>query len=207
MTDGERGTAGRSQAEVIAAAFRGGTGLVVVRERHWEARAWRALLGELAGARARGLRVLASRRLDLARALGLDGVHLGADAVPVSQARDWLGPDAWIGYSAHSRDEAAGAARDGASYVTLSPIFATGSKPGDPGRGCAWLAAALRDLPVPALALGGITPARVPEVCAAGAWGVAVVSALGGAPDPERAAREFCTVLARTRPGAAKEDG
>jgi thiamine-phosphate pyrophosphorylase len=64
----------------------------------------------------------------------------------------------------------------------------------------------VRDLPIPALALGGLTPERVAEVCAAGAWGVAAVSALGAAPDPERAAREFCTVLARARPGAQDKE-
>jgi thiamine-phosphate pyrophosphorylase len=204
MTDGERGTAGRSQAAVIAAAFRGGAGMVVVRERHWEVSDWRALLAALAAERVRGLRLLASRRLDLVRALGLDGVHLGSDAVSVREARAWLGPATWIGYSAHSREEAAAAARDGADYATLSPIFATRSKPGDPGRGCAWLAEALRGLTIPALALGGIEPARVGEVCAAGAWGVAAVSALGAAPDPERSAREFCTVLARNPSGSAR---
>jgi len=196
MTDGERGTAGRAQLDVISAACRGGTGLVVIRERHWEAREFRALRDAVAPLRARGLLLLVSRRLDLARALALDGVQLGADAVPVREARAWLGPAACIGYSAHSGEEAARAAADGASFVTLSPIFATSSKPEAAPRGCTWLAAALRGLAVPALALGGVTPARAPEVLAAGAWGVAAVSAIGAAPDPERAAREFCTVLA-----------
>jgi thiamine-phosphate pyrophosphorylase len=196
MSDGARGTAGRAQAAVIAAAFRGGARFVVLRERHWEVSEWRALCSELAELRAQGLRLVASRRLDLARALGLDGVHLGAEAVPVREARAWLGPDAWIGYSAHSGAEAKRAAEEGASYVTLSPVYATSSKPGAEGRGCAWLAEELRGLDVPAFALGGITAQRVPEVRAAGAWGVAVVSAIGAAPDPERAARELCTVLA-----------
>jgi thiamine-phosphate pyrophosphorylase len=195
MTDGIRGTAGRAQLDVIAAAFEGGARLVVIRERDWDAAQFRDLRDALAPQRARGLRLLASRRLDLARALALDGVQLGADAVAVREARAWLGPAACIGYSAHSGEEAERAAAEGASFVTLSPIFATQSKPGEPARGCAWLAAALRGLTVPALALGGVTPARVPEVLAAGAWGVAAVSAIGAARDPERAAREFCTVL------------
>jgi thiamine-phosphate pyrophosphorylase len=196
MTDGPRGTAGRPLAEVLRAAFGGGLRMAVVRERDWDARAWRELLRALAPERERGLRLLASRRIDLARALGLDGVQLGADAVPVAEARSWLGPAAWIGYSAHSADEALEAARAGASFVTLSPIFATDSKPGTAARGCDWLARSLRGVPVPVLALGGITPARTAEVLAAGAHGVACVSALGAAPDPGRSAREFCKVLA-----------
>jgi thiamine-phosphate pyrophosphorylase len=196
MSDGERGSAGRPLAQVLRAAFAGGLRMAVIRERDWDALAWRGLLRELAPQRAGGLRILASRRLDLARALGLDGVQLGADAVPVAQARRWLGPSAWIGYSAHSADEAAGAAREGASFVTLSPVFATDSKPGAPAQGCDWLARSLRGVPVPVFALGGITAERAAEVLAAGAHGVACVSAIGAAPDPERSAREFCTVLA-----------
>jgi thiamine-phosphate pyrophosphorylase len=200
MTDGERGTGGRAQETVIAAAFRGGAGLAVIRERHWEAVQWRALRDALAPLRARGLLLLASRRLDLVRALGLDGVQLGADAIPVREARGWLGPAACIGYSAHSAEEAASAAAEGASFVVLSPIYPTASKPGAPGRGCRWLAQAVRGLPIPALALGGLTPERAAETRAAGAWGVAVVSAIGAVPDPERAAREFCTVLGPREP-------
>jgi thiamine-phosphate pyrophosphorylase len=200
MTDGARGTAGRPQAEVIAAAFRGGTGLVVVRELEWEARDWRALCAALQAPRSRGLKLVASRRLDLVRAFALDGVQLGADGIAVHEARAWLGPSAWIGYSAHSGAEAAAAARAGADYAMLSPVYATASKPGAAGRGCDWLAAELRDLQIPVLALGGVTAARAAEVCAAGAWGVAAVSAIGAAADPERAAREFCKVLDRTPP-------
>jgi thiamine-phosphate diphosphorylase len=141
------------------------------------------------------LRVLTSRRLDLVRALGLDGVQLAADAVPVDEARRWLGPDIWIGYSAHSGQEARLAAARGVSFVTLSPIHDTESKPGTPGRGTGWLANETRGLSVPALALGGMTADRAGAALAAGAWGVAAVSAIGAASDPERAAREFTKVV------------
>ena len=194
MSDGERGTAGRPLARVIADAATGGVDTAVVREA-LSGPEWEALVAALAPARARGLALLASRRADLARAFDLDGVHLGREAIPVRQARAWLGPQATIGYSAHSAEEAQRAARDGASYVTLSPIYPTGSKPGAPARGCGWLADAVRDLPVPALALGGLTPARVAEVRAAGAAGVAVVSAIGAAADVWAAARDFCKVM------------
>jgi thiamine-phosphate pyrophosphorylase len=195
-TDGARGRAGRDQCEVIERLARGGVEFVVLREKDWSVRQWSDCAARLAKARAAGLRVLAGRRLDLARALGLDGVHLGAESVPVAEARAFLGPDALIGYSAHGRAEAERAAADGASYVTLSPIFATGSKPGAEPRGCAWLREAASGLGVPVLALGGVTPARVPELRRAGAAGVVAISALGAAPDPEQAAREFRRALA-----------
>jgi thiamine-phosphate pyrophosphorylase len=190
ITDGKRGRAGRPQDEVIRAAFEGGVEAVVVREPDPA-----ALLERLAPLRERGLRVLVSRRLDLARAFELDGVHLAADAVPVAEARGWLPPGSWIGYSAHSGEEARRVASAGASYVTLSPVYATGSKPGARGRGAEWLRESLTDLAIPALALGGVTPGCAEEILKAGAWGVAAVSAIGAAPDVGRAATEFREVI------------
>ncbi len=191
VTDGERGTAGRPQAEVIEAAVRGGLEMLVLRMRRASTAEWTRLLERVLPLRAKGLRVLASRRLDLARAFGLDGVHLAADSVGVAEARRWLGPEPWIGYSAHSGEEALRAQTEGASYVTLSPIYPTESKPGMPARGAVWLAKSTAGLDIPVLALGGIKVDRVAEIRSAGAWGVAVVSAIGAAPKPEKAAREF----------------
>jgi thiamine-phosphate pyrophosphorylase len=199
MSDGERGSAGRPVLDVIEAMARGGVELVVLRQREWTGVEWSEAARRLEPLRARGLRVVASRRLDVVRALDLDGVHLGREAIPVREARAFLGDDALIGYSAHDGDEARSAAADGASYVTLSPIWATDSKPGVAGRGSAWLADALSGLPIPALALGGVVAARVAELRAAGAHGVAAVAALGAAPDPEVAAREFHRALADER--------
>jgi len=195
-TDGVRGCAGRDPCDVIERLARGGVEFVVLRERDWSVGQWSECVARLAKARAAGLRLLAGRRLDLVRALGLDGVHLGAESVPVAEARAFLGAAAWIGYSAHSRAEAEQAAAQGATYVTLSPIFATGSKPSAAPRGCAWLREAAAGLAVPVLALGGVTAARVPELRRAGAAGVVAIAALGAAPDPEAAAREFRRALA-----------
>ena len=196
LSDGPRGTGGRPLLDVIEALARGGVELVVLREREWTGAEWTEAARRLEPARARGLRVVASRRLDVARALGLDGVHLGAEAVPIREARWFLGRDALIGYSAHDRDEALRAAAEGASYLTLSPIYRTDSKPEAPPRGCDWLRDASAATAVPVLALGGVTAARVGEIRAAGAFGVAAVGALGAAPDPEAAAREFRRALA-----------
>lgn len=195
ITDGERGTGGRDQARVIEALFTGGLRMLVLRDRRATASTFRSWLAPLTPLRARGLRVGVSRRLDLARAFELDGVQLAADAVPVAEARRWLPKQAWIGYSAHSASEALAAERAGASYVTLSPVYATGSKPYAVGRGCDWLREAAGRLGIPVLALGGLVPERVPEVLRAGAWGVAAISALGAASDPETAARDFLRAL------------
>jgi thiamine-phosphate diphosphorylase len=198
-TDGARGRGDRDALDVIERLARGGVEAVVLRERDWSIGEWRGCVERLAPLRARGLRVLAGRRLDLCRALGLDGVHLGAEAIPVADARAFLGPDALVGYSAHDPEEARAAAKAGASYVSLSPIYPTGSKPDAPARGAAWLARSVSGLTIPALALGGVTPERVPELHAAGAHGVVAIAALGAAADPEAAAREFRRALADER--------
>jgi thiamine-phosphate pyrophosphorylase len=198
-TDGARGCAGRDQLEVIERLARGGVEAVVLRERDWSGSEWTSCAARLEPLRARGLRVLASRRLDVARALELDGVHLGRESISVAEARAFLGPDALVGYSAHEPDEARAAAAAGASYVTLSPIYATSGKPDREPRGSDWLRAAVAELPVPVLALGGVTAARVPELRRAGAFGVVAIEALGAAPDPEAAAREFRRALADER--------
>ncbi|MEX2206934.1 MAG: thiamine phosphate synthase [Myxococcota bacterium] len=196
MSDGPRSTGGRPLLDVIEGLARGGVELVVLREPGWTGTEWTEAARRLAPWRARGLRVVSSRRLDVASALELDGVHLGRDAVPVNEARGFLGEHALVGYSAHDRDEARRAAAEGASYVMLSPIYQTESKPGEPARGCSWLRNACADLPIPAFALGGVTAKQVPELLAAGASGVAAAAALGAAPDPVAAAREFRHALA-----------
>ena len=196
ISDGERGTAGRPLREVIERAAAGGVEAVLLRERALPDPALAQLVASLAPLRARGLRLLISRRLDLARALDLDGVQLAADAVPVAEARQWLGSDRLIGYSAHQPDEARRVAREGASYVMLSPIYSTESKPDAVARGPEWLHEITPGLAIPALALGGMTPERTHEVCKAGAWGVAAVSAIGAAPDVAEAARRFHRSLA-----------
>lgn len=194
ITDGERGTAGRPLARVVAAAARGGADAVILREFELSDERLGELLESLEPLRP-GLRLLVSRRLDVAAAYRLDGVHLARDAVPVAEARAWLGEEALIGYSAHSGEEAWRAGRDGASYVTLSPIYPTESKPGAPGRGVGWLAEAAEQAGVPVLALGGVTPERAGACLRAGASGVAAVAAIGAAPDVEAATRAFMRAL------------
>jgi len=198
VSDGARGTGGRPIADVVRAAVEGGVEAVLLRLLEESGRQACALLDDLAPLRARGLRIVVSRRLDLVRSHGLDGVHLARDAVSVADARAWLGPDFWIGYSAHAADEAGDALRAGADYVTLSPIYATDSKPGSPGRGLAWLERACERLDGPVLALGGVTAERTRGILETGAWGIAAVSAIGARSDVAGAARAFSRTLAES---------
>jgi thiamine-phosphate pyrophosphorylase len=144
-------------------------------------------------------RVLVNRRIDVALAAGADGAHLGFDALPLAEARALLGANALLGVSAHGAHEVAAAARAGASYAHLAPIFAPYSKPASRAPlGLAALREAAR-VGIPVLAQGGIDAARAAACLAAGAAGVAVTGELCAAADPERAARELRGAQERNR--------
>ncbi len=147
-------------------------------------------------ASAAGARFVVNDRIDVALAVGADGVHLGQDDLPVAAARHLLGPDRWIGFSTHSEAQLTAAATCGADYLSLGPIFATTSKsPADPVIGCERLRRARSQVSAPVVAIGGITAATAREVLEAGADAVAVIAALVRAPDVERATAEL---IART---------
>jgi len=198
VTDGSRGTAGRDLAEVILQAADAGVEAILLRELQRSGSALDELIQRLEPARRRGLRLIASRRLDLVAAYALDGAQLTADSISLDDARRWLGQKVRLGFSAHSVDEALAAQRSGADYVMLAPVFDTASKPDVAGRGLEWLAEASAALSIPVIALGGVTPDRTRGILDVGAWGVAAVSAIGAAPDVARATRAFSRTLAES---------
>ena len=137
--------------------------------------------------------------LALAIALDADGVHLGAEDGSLATARSQLGPDKLLGASSYNRLEIALAAvRDGANYVAFGSFFASGVKPGAVRAPLELLREAKRQLPVPVAAIGGITLDNAPQLVAAGADSVAVISALFGAPDIRAAAGGFNAVFSQS---------
>ncbi len=128
-------------------------------------------------------------RLDIALAVDADGVHLGQQDIPAKTARNLLGTGKIIGISASSVGEADTAVRSGCDYVGLGHIYPTASKnkSGDP-LGTGYITRVSRNLSVPVIAIGGVTEENVCEVIGAGAAGIAVISAVADAPDPEKAA-------------------
>ena len=192
-------TGGRPLVPLIEQAVAGGLRAVQVRERDLATRDLLALAQDVcAPVRARGGRVMINDRLDLALALGADGVHLRADSVPVTVARRLLGADRLIGVSAHSVDDVVRAESEGADFAVLGPIYETPSKRryGEP-IGLRPLETAGRRCRFPVFAIGGVTVARAEEVRRAGAYGVAVVSAILSAASVESATRRFLEALAR----------
>jgi thiamine-phosphate pyrophosphorylase len=137
----------------------------------------------------RGVPLLVNDRLDIALAVDAAGVHLGQGDLPVAVARRVLGPQAVIGVSVLTLAEALHAADEGADYVSVSPLFATATKPdAGPPAGLAQLALIARHSPLPVIAIGGISAANAADAIAAGAAGVAVVSAIFSSPCPRQAA-------------------
>lgn len=141
----------------------------------------------LAAARGGTASILVHARPDLARAIGADGVQLRCQDLAPPDARRVL-TGGWIGVSVHDRAEAEAAIAEGADFVVAGNLFETASHPDRPARGLRWLEE-ICALERPVIAIGGITPERAPAVRAAGAWGVAAISALWDAADPAAAAR------------------
>jgi thiamine-phosphate pyrophosphorylase len=125
-------------------------------------------------------------RVDVAAATGADGIHLPTNGLPTAAARRVAGPDMWIGRSVHSPAEAQRAGDEGADYVFLGPIWPTSSHP---GRAPLGLDAIARVREVNVIAIGGVSAARIQACLDAGAYGVAVVSALWHAAEPGREAQ------------------
>lgn len=137
--------------------------------------------------------VVVDDRIDVALAAGAHGVHLGADDLAVADARR-IAPTLLVGATCRSRADVERAARDGAAYAGLGPVFATDSKPGLPAPlGVAAVRAAAGVLPL--VAIGGVTAERVADLRAAGAHGAAVIGGIWRQPDPVTAAKELVARL------------
>lgn len=139
--------------------------------------------------------LIVNDRIDVALAVNAGGVQVGARGLPLWAVRRMLGPAAPVGVSVHSVDEAAAAERDGATWVTFGHVWETGSHPGEPGRGVEALREVAAAVEIPVIAIGGITTAQVPEALAAGASGIAAISAILAADDPAEATRTIRAAL------------
>jgi thiamine-phosphate pyrophosphorylase len=181
-------------AQVVAEALQAlphGAAAIQVREKDLAGRALADLCRELLPI-CRKFRspLLVNDRVDVALALGLDGVHLPRSSFSALDARSVLGTEALIGVSCHSLEELR-QSREGADYATFGPVFETASKQEyGPPIGIDALAAAVGE-GFPLYALGGITPERAAQVRATGVRGLAAIGAALGAADPGAASAEL----------------
>ena len=188
----------REVGDLVDAALSAGAPAVQLREKTLPPRDVLPLAHRLRGAtRAAQALFFVNDRLDLALAVGADGVHLGPDDLPVDATRRIAPPGFLIGYSADTPGTARAAIAAGADYIGCGTVFPTSTKSDTgPATGLEGLAAVVGAVAAPVVAIGGITPVRAPEVFRAGAAGCAVVSAVMAAPDPAHPVREL--LLART---------
>lgn len=160
--------------EKVRSAFAAGIGFVQVREKDLSGVRLAELVEDLARQpEKQDTQLLVNERLDIALSSGADGVHLPSDSMPVSDARRLAGSENWVGVSCHGASDVERAEREAASYVLLSPVFATPSKPGVQPLGLDLFQAICRSVLMPVFALGGVTRSNAAACIRAGAAGVA----------------------------------
>jgi thiamine-phosphate pyrophosphorylase len=179
--------------EIVSGAAAAGVHLVQVRETDLDAKALyelvRRCVAAVAGTRTR---VLVNDRLDVALAAGAHGVHLPAAGVPAARVRLAAPRGFVVGRSVHASREAVQAVADGVDYLVFGTVFETGSKPGVTPAGLDALRDVAAAVPVPVLAIGGITVERLGSLAEAGAAGFAAISLFA---DAAREGRKYLQTL------------
>ncbi len=193
----EPGESGRGHEEVARAALAGGCRAVQMRDKELSDREFaRVAAGLKELCRRSSALFFVNDRVDVAAAVGSDGVHLGVEDVDVESARRLMPPGAIIGFSPEGLDEARAAVAAGADYLGVGPVFATPTK-GDAGvpMGLEGLAPYVKAHVAPVIGVGGINAENAASVLEAGASGVAVVSAVTRAGDVQAATRALVSML------------
>ena len=177
--------------ESVEAAVRGGATVVQLREKDCSSREFYELGLRVREITARyGVPLFVNDRADIALAVGADGVHVGQSDLPCKAVRA-IAPGMLVGVSASSLAEAVQAERDGADYLGVGAMFATGTKTDAAIVSMEELEAIRRAVSIPIVVIGGINKQTIPAFQGKGIDGAAVVSAIVAQPDPEAAAREL----------------
>ena len=187
---------GRSTLEIVDAALAGGVRLIQLREKEMPMPDFLRLAAQIR-ARTAGAKALLiiNDRLDVALAVGADGVHLGQADFPIAPARR-LAPDLIIGASTHSPAEAQAAEHAGASYINVGPLFPTQTKQiSGEFLGLEGLSKIALHVTIPWTVMGGIKQKHIPDLLKAGARTIAVVTAVTAAADPAQAARNLLSLI------------
>jgi thiamine-phosphate pyrophosphorylase len=195
---------GLPHAEIARLAIEGGADVVQLRDKSLPCRDLFAAACEIREiTREAGVLFIVNDRIDVAIASGADGVHLGQDDLPLRDAR-WIAPPGFIiGVSVGCVADAVAAESAGAGYVAASPIFPTTSKEdAGQGHGIEVLREICSAVSLPVIAIGGISPQNVPQVIAAGAEGVAVISSVVGQQDIAGAARQMKAIVRNAKAGS-----
>lgn len=187
---------GRTLGECVAEALAGGVTCVQLREKGAPpADIVRQAQALLPLCRAAGVPLIVNDDVEAALAAGADGAHVGQSDAACAEARATLGPDAIVGVSVQTVDQALAAQAGGADYLGVGAIFGTATKPDAADVGVAGLATICAAVDIPVVAIGGLNAETVPALSGTGADGVAVVSALFAADDIHVSAHTLRTLV------------
>jgi len=189
---------GYSVLEQVELALRGGVKIIQVREKELPTPDYIRLASEaLKLTRAHGAFLIINDSLEVAKAVGADGIHLGQEDMPVTEARKMVGKDVIIGVSVKNIEEALQAEKDSADYLAVSGVFPTSTKK-DLGHypGLDGVRQIRQSTRLPVIGIGGISPDNCRSVIEAGAHGVAVVTAITMSEDIPGTCREFFELIA-----------
>lgn len=172
-------------------ALAGGADTIQFRQKSGETREMIRVAEEIRALCAKsGATFIVNDRVDVALASGAHGVHLGQEDFPIPLARKLLGKEAIIGGSAGTLEEVRRCLEEGADYIGVGPVYPTTSKEdAGPACGLAFLEEIIKAIPLPVIAIGGLTADNALPVLRAGVFGIAVISAVCCQKDPAEAAR------------------
>jgi thiamine-phosphate pyrophosphorylase len=192
---------GRPTLDIVRAAVQGGVTCVQLREKTGSTREFIAAALQLKPfLKSCGVALIINDRVDIALAVGADGVHLGQNDMPLAAARSLTGPAMVIGISVESVADAVAAQSGRADYLGVSPVFATPTKTDAAAPlGLAGLRAIRAAVRLPLVAIGGLNRANAVDAIRSGADGIAVVSAIAAAEDPAQAARDLARAVFSAR--------
>ena len=186
-----------SHVELTRLAIRGGADTIQFRQKTGATREMIEIAQQIRQLCAdSGVTFIVNDRVDVAIAAGADGVHLGQDDFPLPLARELLGESRIIGGSAVTLEEAQKCLSEGADYIGFGPVYPTASKEdAGPVTGIDLLKQVVEVIPLPIIAIGGVSAENTPEVMQAGIHGIAVISAVCCQENPEQATRALYIAL------------
>ncbi|MBW2318326.1 MAG: thiamine phosphate synthase [Deltaproteobacteria bacterium] len=192
---------GRTTIQIVEAALCGGVTCIQLREKTCSTREFiTQALSIKDHLKRHNVPLIINDRVDIAQAVNADGVHLGQSDMPIEMAKTILKDSMIIGISAESLEDAVQAEKNGADYIGVSPIYATPTKTDAASPlGLEGLREIRKSVKIPLVGIGGLNRGNAGEVINNGGDGVAVVSAIVAADDPEKAARELKKIIEQAK--------
>jgi len=197
---------GRSNLDVLEAVIAGGGKIIQLRDKDLSPREFLQLAQKFRDiTRRAGVLLIINDFVDIALAVDADGVHLGQSDMKLPLARQ-MAIDMIIGRSTHTLDQAQAAEKEGADYINIGPIFSTGTKEHDRVLGVEAIEEITPHISVPYTVMGGITEANIPKVLEAGAYKIALVTAVTKADDMAEAVTRIRTAILQARPEPEEQE-